>query len=305
MKPGVSEVSKNVRELLEDLDLYRLPVSPKAVCEKLGIEYREYPYNGTEGTLVVVGDRQMIGVNAKTREATRKAFTCAHEIGHYYYDLDDHSSSICSGDDVAPSGGTSPKEIRANEFAAELLLPRELIEPLISDQPPSWKLILDVANKTGASAQATALRLVELTTHVCWLAILKDGRVHRYRKSNSATEHLSTRHQVRVPSRLSDEWNSVDAAVWLGQFNRQQGKAIYESFLSENQYGETLVMLWDRDRHSVHESSLKVFIRRVVIIVVALLIIMAAVKIWARSWRKSHGYGIHETTAPLAIAEPT
>lgn len=288
MNPGVSEVSKNVRELLEDLDLYRLPVSPKVVCEKLGIEYREYPYSGTEGTLVVVGDQQMIGVNAKTREATRKAFTCAHEIGHYYYDLDDHSSTACSGDDVAPSGGNSPKEIRANEFAAELLLPCDLIQPLISDRPPSWNLILDIANQTGASLQATALRYVQLTNHICWLAVLKDGRVHRYRKSASATEHLSTRHQVRVPSKLSDDWNSVDTAVWLGQFNRHQGKAIYESFLSENQYGETLVLIWDRDGLSVRESSPKAFLRRVVIVMVALIVIMAAVKIWAKSWRKSH-----------------
>jgi Zn-dependent peptidase ImmA (M78 family) len=145
------DIPGSVRELLEDLDLFKLPVVPEEVYRRLGVGYSEAPYEGLEGSLLVVGDRQIIGVNS-SRDASRKAFTCAHELGHYYFDIEDSATSFsCSDNDISGLHAGNLREFRANEFAAELLMPESLIGPLMAQGMPSWEFITELANRCGTS----------------------------------------------------------------------------------------------------------------------------------------------------------
>ncbi|HLD98851.1 MAG TPA: ImmA/IrrE family metallo-endopeptidase [Bdellovibrionota bacterium] len=243
--PGLST---SVQELLEDLDLFRLPVIPKEVCRRLGIEYREYRYEGIEGSLMVIGSHQLIAVNAKTREASRRAFTCAHELGHYYFDLDEGESSFtCSENDVIyPS--QDPRELRANEFAAELLMPTALVMPMIKSAKPSWEVISKLAEVTGSSLQAAAQRYVALTKHPCWLAFMDGGQIRRYQKQDRAKQHLSTKAWIDLRDCAERKWEKVPAALWMGKGRYTRGKTLYQAIMPENQYGDTLALIWDRHR---------------------------------------------------------
>jgi hypothetical protein len=241
-----ADLSSNVQELLEDLDLFRLPVVPQEVCQKLGIEYREYWYEGIEGTLLVIGSQQLIGVNANTKEPTRKAFTCAHELGHYYFDLDEGKTSFtCSSNDVGGSRALDRRELRANQFAAELLMPKALIEPLIRWDTPHWETIQDLAEECGTSLQATAQRYVDLSPHDCWVAVLTDGKIRRYHKPDRLPIHLRTKQTFIVPRNASEDWQRVSAQSWMGQSKQALSLDLAQSFLPENQYGDTLALLWD------------------------------------------------------------
>lgn len=246
---GQPDIAGTVRELLEDLDLFRLPVVPQEVCRRLGVAYQEVPYEGIEGTLLVVGAQALIAVNSNNREASRRAFTCAHELGHYSLDIDDGMSSFsCSTDDVSDRAAEQ-RELRANEFAAELLMPADLIRPLIEEAEPSWERITELANLCGASVQAMAQRFIELSPQHCWLAIIRDQKVWRYRKQSDSPLHIS-------PKGWSSKWRNrypgsseIPAFVWFGRGRHTRDRVISQAFLPENRYGETLVLLWDKQGH--------------------------------------------------------
>jgi Zn-dependent peptidase ImmA (M78 family) len=246
------DLTTTARQLLEDVDLFRLPVVPKEVCSRLGIHYREVPFKGIEGTLVVIGDQQMISVNSRTREATRKAFTCAHELGHYTLDLDNGPTQFtCSSSDILgqsdrKTSKVDPKEIRANAFAAELLMPAALVLPLIRGQNPSWDLIRQLASTCGVSLQMAAQRYIELTDEPCWFVVLRRGWVQRYSRSDHAEQHILTARSVPMPKTFSGEWQAAPAKIWFGRHPSLKGKAVYDALLPENSYGETLALVWDR-----------------------------------------------------------
>jgi len=111
--------------------------------------------------------KPVIIVNENDTEE-RKRFTIAHELGHFLLHslspqyIDKHRIYFRDADS---STGEDIKEIQANQFAAELLMPTNLLKKdfhehssLIQDDNPS-KLIRKLANKYQVSEQAMSIRI--------------------------------------------------------------------------------------------------------------------------------------------------
>ena len=108
----------------------------------------------------------MIGVNSH-HAPTRQRFTIAHEIGHYLLGKDEDQLHVDRGfdlklRDLTARTGTDATEIKANRFAAELLMPepflREDAERLALD-PFDEKGTREFARRYGVSMQALVIRL--------------------------------------------------------------------------------------------------------------------------------------------------
>src|SRR5690554_2063390 len=112
----MKQIVVDAKQLLVDVDLFKAPINPIEVCQKLDIIYDEKPFDGFDGTLMVTPSHQLIGVSSKIREQGRKYFTCAHELGHYFYDLSDKNTFTCTRDDTGFAGKKKLPdiEIRAN-----------------------------------------------------------------------------------------------------------------------------------------------------------------------------------------------
>ena len=97
--------------------------------------------------------KHFICVNEKDSEERRR-FTACHEIAHIVLGLpSDHSSMPWW------SYARRPKnEILCDIFAAELLLPKQLFEPLVRDQPIGFTTINELAGRFMASTTATGSR---------------------------------------------------------------------------------------------------------------------------------------------------
>lgn len=110
-----AQAASDVRDQL-GLDLIA-PVDPYAIAEGLGIRVRFLPVS-MEG-FYQKGNPPRIMLSA-LRPLVRKAFTCAHEVGHHWFG---HGSTIdeLKADDRRDS--EIPEEILANAFAAFLLMP--------------------------------------------------------------------------------------------------------------------------------------------------------------------------------------
>lgn len=123
-----SETQQKTTELLNRYAAGRFPVPVIEIASRLGIKVLadpNYP-NDSNGHIEIdeKGNASII-VNDK-QSPVRKRFTVAHEIAHFQYDMDylkEHGSIDRNGN--AADATYRNREKRANEFAAQLLMPEE------------------------------------------------------------------------------------------------------------------------------------------------------------------------------------
>lgn len=119
------------REILQKYKLKSFPIDVEGLCKSLGIEIQYVDFSAIEGKV----GKEISGAIQK-RDGTytilvnedesdvRARFTIAHELGHYFLHVKDDPRQIVT----SFRRDRSSRETEANKFAAELLMPRELIE---------------------------------------------------------------------------------------------------------------------------------------------------------------------------------
>ena len=158
-----------VCRLLEKHDLTRPPVPVDVLAGQLGALVRYSPFEGEISGVVVRHDDQIIiGVNS-LHHPNRQRFTIAHEIGHMLLHRGeavhvDRTFRINLRNDIS-SQAVDPKEIAANRFAAELLMPEHMLVVDLKGQVIDFENEEDLrrlAAKYRVSLQALTFRLANL-----------------------------------------------------------------------------------------------------------------------------------------------
>jgi Zn-dependent peptidase ImmA (M78 family) len=167
-----NQIRKQINELLQLANVNESPVPVEKIARLYGAHIRYEPLEGDiSGFIYRENETTIIGVNS-SHSPTRQRFTIAHELGHMQL----HSDNELHIDRVfvhmrneKSSQAVDIKEIEANLFAAELLMP---IEMVISDwrqreMPLSYdyeddKFIAKMAKSYKVSLQAMIFRLMNL-----------------------------------------------------------------------------------------------------------------------------------------------
>lgn len=104
-------------------------------------------YKGTDGLLVVHNGKARIFVNAE-KSKVRQRFTVAHELGHLFLHNNGENSVSFRNDGVLNTLPYDPKKEReANDFAARLLMPEQLIRAYAHMlKPEEMSLYFDVSS---------------------------------------------------------------------------------------------------------------------------------------------------------------
>ncbi len=97
--------------------------------ENIFIEERDL--EGKEGQIVFKGGMGIISIDNKV-EAEQKRFTIAHEFGHFYNEQKKDLFYRCSAEDIRSIYTVKWKEVHANDFAAEFLMPTDWFKILHS-----------------------------------------------------------------------------------------------------------------------------------------------------------------------------
>jgi len=164
--PSIRSSVGYARRLLTRCRVEKPPVRVDQVARSLGIEVqlRDFP-DEVSGALFRGPDHVVIAVNGK-HHPNRRRFTIAHELGHHllhpdspaYYDRE-HQIGMHLRAKVAGTQWDS-KEVEANRFAAELLMPRRLVLAAIGQTKIADASSL--AELFEVSEQAMTYRLAEL-----------------------------------------------------------------------------------------------------------------------------------------------
>jgi len=161
------------KKLLEDNNVMEAPIPVKKIAEKLGVTIRYSPFDGELAGMLVRDENQssVIGVNS-LHHINRQRFMIAHEIGHLLLhkgSLHIDKSFRVNLRDGESSKARNPKEIEANRFAAELLMPYEMIRSDLTNREIDIEdedQLKELANSYQVSVQALTHRISYLLRDV-------------------------------------------------------------------------------------------------------------------------------------------
>lgn len=166
-----SDITSAVQSVRERFNAYELPVDLNALAEKAGIRIKYGDFDEEmSGFAYQKAGLKYIGVN-ESESRVRQRFTIAHEFGHIFLHRQDPLSYDPSVElihfrDEHSAAGTDIKEVQANAFAAELLMPAEAVKKEIQDMKGidlhDSEAVGRLADKFGVSQAAITVRLAKL-----------------------------------------------------------------------------------------------------------------------------------------------
>jgi len=152
------------RKLLSQLGSTKPPIDVNSVAARLGIKIVPHKFKSDISSfLLCKADGHIICVNDR-HHPNRQRFSIGHEIAHFVLHKDeapyfDKDYELHFRGNAADSPHDR-KEIEANQFAAELLMPLSTIRNDLKENPPPTAS--ELAKKYQVSEQAMTFRLASL-----------------------------------------------------------------------------------------------------------------------------------------------
>lgn len=211
---------------------------------------------GAEARLSRSPKLSFIRVNNAIREPGRRRFAIAHELGHLL--LQESSQfALCEDKDLLPFYTNSPDELEASAFAAALLMPAKMFEPLCQSARPSLKYLGEMADRFKVTLIAASSRYIQFCPHRCCLVISKDAKTRYHRKTKDFGYFITPREDLSSATyaadffkgeRLPDGMREVQATAWLEGERIDSSKTIQEESIAMPSYRSVLTLLWiDKD----------------------------------------------------------
>lgn len=228
----------------EDIDLDAIAFS----CGALVVRDR---LDGCEARLLGAGERAFITVNSAS-DTHRQRFSIGHELGHWMHDRG-NASFRCSKRDFVHSWGEMSPEKRANQYAAELLLPRSMFRPRAERLPMTLETASALADLFQASLTATAIRLVEHGSFPAMVLLSGSNGIRWSFRGQDVPSEIRLRDRPGVDSCAADLLadagsegpTDVCAGAWF-EGSEAQRFAVCEDSRRVTR-NDVLTMLWWRD----------------------------------------------------------
>lgn len=253
-----------VTKLAEDLaqeHFSTLPVDPFYIAEKLDIHVEPLPPDKKTVSGILVYVNNIFGIQYATYIGSSgfQNFCLAHELGHYT--IPDHPEKILiSGSHESHAGFTSTDECEreADFFAACLLMPGYLFDPLLNEVEKGLAAIESLASACNTSLTATAIRYTKRAPDPVTI-VMSQGNKVLYAFMSDEMKEISGLTWIKKGTPLpintvTHQFNQSSANILAG--NRADGTAclsdwfrydfsheVYEEVIGLGEYGRTLTVL--------------------------------------------------------------
>jgi Zn-dependent peptidase ImmA (M78 family) len=158
--------------MIDSKVVHGAPVDPIKIAKALGLQVITDDLGPDVSGLLVRRGGQVVVAVERSDPPTRRNFTVAHEIGHHVlghqFEAGAHvhvdKGNYISQRGPRSSAGVDPKEVEANQFAATLLMPEQLLRAAASalGSPMMDSDVTDLAHRFRVSEQAMTIRLTAL-----------------------------------------------------------------------------------------------------------------------------------------------
>ena len=157
-------VRQKAHNILELAGISKPPVDVERVAKLLGFKVVPYDFDDptVSGMLVLEDEVRAIAVN-RVQHRHRQRFTVAHELGHFLSGHEDYDATdfverrkFYVDESFAAH---DPNEQEANEFAAELLMPSDMLK---QDLATGMRDAQQLAQRYQVSEQALWIQLSDL-----------------------------------------------------------------------------------------------------------------------------------------------
>lgn len=167
----IKEAREEAKKIIKGLHISTPPIDIKKICKKFNIEIRKINFSNdnVSGVLKLEGKNgnTIIAINNNHSEE-RQLFSIAHELGHFLLHnqmkLHIDTEKVFFRDEVSALA-KDIKEIQANQFAAELLMPKDfLLNDLTTKYPLTHNeadadTIKKLAKRYNVSQSAMMIRI--------------------------------------------------------------------------------------------------------------------------------------------------
>ncbi|MGJ8563106.1 MAG: ImmA/IrrE family metallo-endopeptidase [Alphaproteobacteria bacterium] len=224
-------------------------------------EIRVEPGLAFEGMVLMPSNKSFGSILIKEARKPRMRFTLAHELFHFLSPLHEPvagSGFQCDKAAMRLSAQRSPlktryerQEAEANQFAAEILMPRVRIRRRLS-QEPSLEHVLAMAAEFGVSKEAAAVHYAALHDDPIAIIFSKDGVVRYTVKSKDCPWVTYGKQGMRLPAHLfrGDKrlsgFEDDDAREWTSQSDSEVGEDVQLQTLRQSG-GYAMTLLWFSD----------------------------------------------------------
>lgn len=154
-----NSAEKKAREILEQNGFNQtIPFDPVRLANMNGISVKNAVFKTNDIAGIISRDQGITTIYVNSKDPnTRKRFTVAHELGHYFLHLNSQDDALVVEYRTISSFGDD-KEKEANSFAAALLMDEVLVKSLWND----LKSVQTIAEIFQVSYEAMGYRLNNL-----------------------------------------------------------------------------------------------------------------------------------------------
>jgi len=194
----------------------------------------------------------IIRVRAGVTPYGRKRFAIAHELGHFELAHNEGVIAACSEKEFFIwYEGQNDREVEANIFAAELLMPTKLFRERLENTVPSMDLIQGLSDEFQTTLTATAIRYVELSEEPCAIVFSTGGCVRWVRRSSDFHYWISPGRKLSPytcaaeyfeKGTISRQMETVRLDGWVE--NVSAGDHIREESIPMPSFDSVLSLLW-------------------------------------------------------------
>ncbi|WP_457670738.1 ImmA/IrrE family metallo-endopeptidase [Thiolapillus sp.] len=231
----------------------------EAIAYHFGARVKYQPLDGCAARIIGTAKRAIITVDEDSSEQ-RQRFSLGHELGHWLWDRGT-IAQLCDSSELRASRQLGDaREARANRFAAELLMPKNLFRPAAQGMPMTFESVRHLAGMFRTSLTATAIRLVELGSYPAMVVFTtRQGRawywgspeVPKYFVPRKFPGDGAVAHQMLKDDPFSLGPMDVDADEWFDRPGAEDHVLLEDSLSWPN--GTVLSLIWWKDESMLQD----------------------------------------------------
>lgn len=235
-----------------------IPAPLEVIAQEVGIQ--EIKYEDTEdfdGALLCDPYKQSgIIIVKQNTITTRQRFTIGHELGHFLIQthIPDEDSFVCSNIMGENGGSLHPREIEANHFAANLIMPNNhFANDLKKMGEPDLVELFSLSTRYEVSLEALLRNFIDKTDFNCCAVFTKDNIV-RYLYWTAGFPFLCVKKEIKLPK---DSWayncnkpngfvsevEESEGLCWLDDNGQKKPQYVFEQTICQAD-GYKVTLIW-------------------------------------------------------------